>query len=98
MPLERSCSQWKLAKLLQVIQGRTPPRLTSQSSLLVPRPSSSMRKDSTLEKKTEIAGSNSNPGLGSGLLCNLRHLRSILLVNNVLPKELELWSFFMKVI
>ena len=57
-----------------------------------------MRKDSNLEKKTVIAGSSSDPGLSTRLLCNLRHLISILLVNNVLPKELELRSFFMEVI
>lgn len=59
--------------------------LTNQPSLLLLRLSSSVRKDSNLEEKTVVTGSSSGRGVGTGLLCDLRHLKSILLVNNFLP-------------
>lgn len=58
-----------------------------------------MRKDFNPEK-TVILGSSSDPGLGSGLLCDLIHFRSILDLNCKVssPKELELWLFFIEMI
>lgn len=47
-----------------------------------------------------ILSFSSNPGLGSGLLCDLTHFRSILDLNWKVssPKELELWLFFLEMV